>query len=103
MIRAQQKKRYQSLSRLAEVYCTRGQYQNAESLYHQALSFAETTCGPEHIEVSTILNNLAVLYKYTGNFDEAELLYRRALAIVQKCLGADHPDVATIYHNMGGL
>src|SRR5262245_13278795 len=51
-----------------------GKYQQAESLYRRALAIAESTFGPDHLEISGILNNLAVLYKYTGNFDEAERL-----------------------------
>ncbi len=71
MIPAEQLKRLHSLSRQVEVCCAQGQYQKAESLYRHALSRAEMTCGAEHIEVSTILNNLAVVYKYLGRFAEA--------------------------------
>ena len=64
-------KRLHSLSQQAEVCCAQGQYQKAEPLYHQALSLAESICGAEHIEVSTILNNLAAAHKYLGRFAEA--------------------------------
>ncbi len=89
-----------SLRDFADRCREQGKYRQAESLYKRALALTESVFGPDHIEVSAVLNNLAVLYKYTGNFDEAERLYRRALAIKEKLLGADHPDVAMTLNNL---
>src|SRR5262245_27500027 len=92
-----------SLCNSADDYRIQGQSPKAEPIYLDALGLAEHAFGPDHPELSGILNNLAVLYKYTGKFEEAEHLYRRALAITERDLGLAHTDAATIYHNLGGL
>jgi tetratricopeptide (TPR) repeat protein len=91
-----------ALCNAADTFRVQGHYAEAEPLYREALALAEKLFGPDHAEVSVILNNLAVLYKYTGKFDEAEALYQRALAITEKNLGPDHTEVAIIYHNFSG-
>jgi tetratricopeptide (TPR) repeat protein len=73
----------------ADNHRVEGRYDQAEPLYRRALSLAEQVYGPDHLEVSAILNNLAVLYKYTGDFEEAERLYQRALAITEQALGPE--------------
>jgi len=40
---------------------TRGKYDEAESLYRQALALNEANLGPDHPEVGASLNNLAAL------------------------------------------
>src|SRR5437762_11708772 len=81
------------LCRTADKHRERGEYDNAEPLYLQALELAEPAFGPEHEVVSTVCHNLAVLHKYTGKFDEAERLYRRALPIIARVSGFDHTEV----------
>lgn len=100
---ASQKAIVDSLSQAAEGCRMKGQYQQAEPLYRQALALAEHFFGSNHLEVAGILNNLGVLFKYTGRFTEAERLYQRALAIMESVLGPDHTEVATLCHNLGGL
>src|SRR5215475_38607 len=86
----------------AHHYRARGDYGESAALLQEALSLAEVTFGPNHLEVAEILNNLAVLCKYLARFDEAESLYQRALAISVQALGPDHANIATVYHNLGG-
>jgi tetratricopeptide (TPR) repeat protein len=59
--------------------------------------------GPEHLAVTTSLNNLALLYHNQGKYAQAEPLYQRALAIREKALGPGHPDVADTLENYAGL
>src|SRR5262249_13810783 len=66
-------------------------YDEAELLYHRALSIFEQTLGAEHYEIAVTLNNLATLSQSVGRTDEAEKLYRRTLNIKQKILGRRHP------------
>jgi tetratricopeptide (TPR) repeat protein len=80
-----------------------GKYDEAESLYHQALAVFERTYGPEHYEVAVTLNNLAALAQAQGNPGKAEHLYGRALRIKEKVLGPAHPDVATTLNNLAAL
>ena len=69
----------QALGRLAGVCRVRGRYDEAESLYREALTVAESVGGPDGREVAALLNDLAVLHKFQGRFAEAGRLYRRAL------------------------
>src|SRR5579864_2225223 len=81
------------LDSLAGHYRERGRYQEAEPLYHRAISLAEQTFGSRDGRIAGILNGLAILYKYTARYAEATSLYRRALTIAEKNLGRSDPTV----------
>jgi tetratricopeptide (TPR) repeat protein len=51
-----------AISWLANVYQAQGHYADAELLYKRSLAIAEKALGPEHLLVTTVLNNLALLY-----------------------------------------
>ncbi len=72
----------------------------AESLIERALAIGEKSCGPEHPNVATYLNNLARLLQETNRLSEAEPLIKRTLAIFEKCYGPEHPKVATALSNL---
>jgi tetratricopeptide (TPR) repeat protein len=93
----------QALDRLAGVCRVQGRYDQAETLYREALCIAGSVSGPDGREVAALLNDLAVLHKFQGRFTEAGRLYRRALAIKERALGREHPDVALTLHNLGVL
>src|SRR5262249_57752830 len=88
--------------RLAGVCRVRGRYDEAESLYREALTVAESVGGPDGREVAALLNDLAVLHKFQGRFAEAGRLYRRALKLLEGALGPDHPELPTLYIHLGG-
>lgn len=92
-----------SLNALACVLQAEGRHAETEPILKEAIAVAEEVFGPEHLEVSTPLNNLAVSFKYLARYSEAGQLYQRALLIIERALGPDHPEVATIFHNLGGL
>lgn len=46
---------------LTRPYLVQGMYEEAEPLYHRAVTIAETTLGSGHPEYSVALNNLAEL------------------------------------------
>ena len=83
-----------------------GSYDQAESLYRQALDIRREALGEDHPFYATSLNNLAGLYETMGSYDQAEPLYKQVLDI-QKSAGEDHPFYATIYatslNNLAGL
>jgi tetratricopeptide (TPR) repeat protein len=87
---------------LARQYATRGRYEEAESLYQQAL-VSQEKLGSDHPTIASILNNLADLYGAQGKYAEAELLYRRALEIREKALGPEHPDTARSLNYLANL
>src|SRR5438105_2798132 len=86
-----QKALVRSLRSSADECRAQGKYAEAEPLYRRALVLAETVFGPDHLEVSAVLNNLAVLCKADGNYAEAEVLYQRSLAVFEQALGPQHP------------
>jgi len=61
-----------------------GFYEEAESLFLQALAMREKKLGSEHAGVATILSNLAETYQAQGRYIKVERLYKRALAIREK-------------------
>ncbi|HEV7676316.1 MAG TPA: tetratricopeptide repeat protein [Candidatus Angelobacter sp.] len=84
----------------------RGQYDQAQPLYEQALAIRERMCGPEHPDTADSLNKMAWLHDDQGRYAKAELLCKRALEINEKALGSEHPatltslsDLAKIYHD----
>jgi tetratricopeptide (TPR) repeat protein len=91
------------LSSVAMVRHKKGRYDQAESLYQQALKIRERELGPDDLKVATTLNNLAVLYLDRGRYLEAESLCSRSLAIVEKAWGRDHPKVARRLSNLADI
>ncbi len=59
----------------------------------EALLFAETSYGPEHVTVANSLKILAFISDDQGKSPKAESLFRRALSIQEKALGPDNSDV----------
>ena len=80
-----------------------GKYLQALPLAQRALSLAEKTWGPSHLDVANCLINLASLYFSLEDYAHAEPLLQRALAIREKALGTQHPDVAYSLTNLGDL
>ena len=68
---------------LANFYHRQGRYDEAESLYKEALQMRRNLAfeGIQHPSTVTSLNNLALLYQTRGRYAEAESLYKEAIAI----------------------
>jgi tetratricopeptide (TPR) repeat protein/transcriptional regulator with XRE-family HTH domain len=75
-------------------------YEQAESLYLQALAIREQILGFDHTDVAVLLHRLARLYSQKGMYDRAEPLLQRALRIQEQALGPDHPDVAASLYSL---
>ena len=95
--------RVTSLNNQALLLQTQGNLADAEQLFRQAVTIAETMLGPDHADTAGSLNNLAGLLESKGDIAGAEALYRRALAIAEKTLGPDHPHTATSLDNLAVL
>ena len=54
----------------------RGAYDDAETLFREALALGEAELGEEDAELAGVLNNLAIVFKYSGRFDEAQAAVR---------------------------
>jgi tetratricopeptide (TPR) repeat protein len=77
------------LTSLAGIFYQSGKYDEAASLYTQALPIYREIYGPEHPEVASIENNLGRSTLVAGHVDEAEPLLRQALATFQKFQSSD--------------
>ena len=80
----------QSLNDLAVLLYQSGRYDEATSLYQQALPIYREIYGPEHPEVATITNNIGRSALVAGRVDEAEPLLRQSLAMFQKFQGDNY-------------
>ena len=95
--------RLTALNNLATAYMGSGRYEEAESIYREAIGVGAKVLGREHPEYATTLNNLAGLLEATGRFQEAEFLFREAAGVMAKALGKEHPEYATVLSNLAGL
>ncbi len=89
------------LNQRAAAAIDRGDYKEAERLYHEALALRRERLGPEHLDVAQSLSSLAWVCRRLQRFGEAEALYLEALAIRRKLLGSDDPDVARSLTSLG--
>ncbi len=83
-----------SLTALASIELSAGQYTAAEGLLRRALVLDRRIYGNEHPRVATELGELASAEATLGRLGEAERLYREALGISKSWYGEDHPDTA---------
>ena len=97
-----------SLSYLALLYSSMGQYDRALSLYEEALEISKAELGDRHPDTAASLNNLAELYRSMGHYDQALPLFEFALKIMKSELGDRHPNtgaslnsLAILYKSMG--
>ena len=75
-----------SLSNLAGLYKSMGDYALAEPLYQQAMTIRQEVLGEKHRDYAASLSNLAGLYECIGDYAQAEPLYQQALAIDKEAL-----------------
>ena len=92
-----------SLSLLASVFESRGNYNEAEKMNRRALKGYEKVLGIEHPDTLTSVNNLAWVLESQGNYNEAEKMNRRALKEREKVLGIEHPDTLISVSNLASV
>ncbi len=93
----------QLLNQAASYLHSLAYYDQAESLYQQALAIRRQLWGPKHPDVAESLNDLALHYHTRGNYVQAEPLYQQALAIRRQLWGPKHPDVAESLNDLASL
>jgi len=86
---------------LGSFYESLGKFDQAQSMYQDALDERKATFGPESPEVAESLIGLGGLRDDEAKYDESEKLDRQALAIVQQTLPARHPLVAKAVYSLG--
>ena len=83
-------------------------FEEAQSLYHEALLLRMAARGEQHESVAVAMNRLANVYYQQQNQEAAGTLFERALAIREIVLPPDAPDLrlsvnnlANVYRNQG--
>lgn len=101
--------RAMTLAELARVRQHQGEYQEAESLYGQAIALLEGVSGKENqLRLALSLHGLALFYTAMNRFQEAEVLFQRVLLIFAQqgdpdrhLLATALNDLAACYYNQG--
>ncbi len=78
-------------------------YEEAESLYEQALAIQDQCITSDYSDKASLLSNLASAYEKHGRYAEAEPLFVQALVIYEQQLGPEHPETANGLHNLAHL
>lgn len=79
----------------------RGQSDEAERLFKEAITIKRALLGDESVEIATDYNNLANLYVNDRKPERALELYERALRIKKARYGEEHPSTAITLNNLG--
>jgi len=91
------------LQSLALATVRRGDREQGERYYLEALAAYERERPITDPSYATCLNDLGLLLLEMGRRDEAEPMLRRALALQEQWLGADHPERANTLFNLSLL
>lgn len=81
----------------------RGQYNEVEPLYQEALALFKKLLGDEQLAIAANLNNLALLYDAQGKYEQAEPFFQEALFLYKKLLRPEHPLTAQSLNNLANL
>lgn len=79
-----------SISNLAVVMRTPGDFEQAEAIYRRALQGRERVLGPEHQHTLDIISSLGSVFNAQCRYKGAEDMHRRALVGRENALGPDH-------------
>jgi non-specific serine/threonine protein kinase/serine/threonine-protein kinase len=81
----------------------RQRYDEAESLYRQAIDVVTESSGPTHPTVGHLLGNIGLTQHRQGHLEEAESSFLEGIAILEPVLAEDHPDLAIPLFHLGEL
>jgi serine/threonine-protein kinase len=88
------------LTNQAAILHSKGELEQAESIYRQALALKQRIHAPPR-DIAVSLNDLGILAQARGNFSAAETYYKDSLAIRRKLAGGLlDPDVALCLNNL---
>lgn len=79
---------------LAEVLAARGRTREAQETLTEVVAVLERVLGPDHYELSLVLDRLAELAERRRDRGLAITLRERSLKIKTRVLGSEHNDVA---------
>ena len=92
-----------ALTRLGALKQELGSHEEAEELFHRALTILERDLGSDHLGLVGALKGLGTTKLLQGSAERAEPLLARALSISQRHLGDDHPDQVILLNDLTRL
>jgi tetratricopeptide (TPR) repeat protein len=98
---AQPEVRAELLDTVGEAYRQLGEYQRAQPMFEQALSFARTRAQADPLRLAHALRSRGRLHGDLGEFEQARALLHDALARYRAQLGTPHAEVATTLGDLG--
>ena len=81
-----------SLSNLADLYNSKGEYDRALQLFEECLAKRKRILGEDHPDTLESLNDLADFCESQGQYDRALQLFEECLTKRSRLFGDDHPD-----------
>jgi tetratricopeptide (TPR) repeat protein len=84
----------------AEFHLWSGHPELAEQAYKEAVTIGESTGGPDHPEMVSLLEGLANFYYYRERYDEVAPIYARILEIVRVATPYDPHEEARRLRNL---
>ncbi len=89
---------------LAQAYLDLGRYQEAESLFEEAIErIPRELPGKDHVDMLMAMSGLAVVRTKQGQASEAEHLFEKALEGRREKKGDDHPETLETINDFGVL
>ena len=88
------------LASLAWALDLKGEFAEADTVYHEALAMRRRILGDEHPHVAILLNNLGSMRQKEGRLGEARTLHEEALELRRRIFGNDHDQVAGSLNNL---
>ncbi len=85
----------ESLLKLGTIRLEAGNNAEAAEFFRKALDMGERSFGPDHPDLTILLNDLTRLYLKQSDYASAEPLLLRLLEL-KRSKGEDHPEVATV-------
>ena len=91
------------LSDMGALYYLRGDSEEAETFYREALAMNRRVLGEKHVEIASGLENVATTLWDKEDLAGAETLYRQSLAMRRELQGEKHPDYGQTLFNLAAL
>lgn len=85
---------------LAAILDGQQKFDEAERIYHEALTVLDRSPEQNAGDIAVVLNNLGAQYVARGRPADALLLLTRAERLKRRCLPERHPDVAVTLNNL---
>ena len=80
------------LNHMGDLLDYQGRFDNAESILMRSLGIWESLLGPEHFDLTVVLDALARHHRMNNKFDKGQEFARRSLALKEKHVGELHPE-----------